>query len=163
MQKRGQFEISFSMIFSIIIIIAIVGVGFYVLTKFLGTTKCTEIGLFYDDLKDYINEAWSSTIHEDIFIAKLPSGIDSVCFGNFTQNPESQYRREYNELSKFFINAKDRNLFLYPIQKACDSALAGIKLEHIKTNSFFCIRAENNKIEIKTSKGRFDPLVTLKR
>ena len=62
MNKRGQIDISFGMIFSIILIIAVVGVAFYVINNFIELKKCTEIGLFYDDLKKYIDEAWQSTM-----------------------------------------------------------------------------------------------------
>ncbi len=156
MSKRGQFSISFSMIFSIIIIIAIVGVAFYVISGFLSTSKCAEVGLFYDDLKNYIEKAWQSTIHQDTFSSALPSGIESVCFGNIAQASQ-----EYNEIKKAFINSNG-NVFLYPPQKACDSSLSAIKLEHVQINNFFCKNVENNKIEIKTSKDKFDALVTIK-
>ncbi len=153
MNKRGQFNISFSMIFSIIIIIAIVGVAFYVISGFLSTSKCAEIGLFYDDLKTYMEKAWQSTIHQDTFTSTLPEGIESVCFGNIAQAQDEK-------IKKAFINSNG-NVFLYPPQKACDSSLSAIKLEHVQLNNFFCKSVDNNKIQIKTSKDKFDALVTI--
>ncbi|MEK6844535.1 MAG: hypothetical protein AABX83_03885 [Nanoarchaeota archaeon] len=161
MNKRGQIDISFGMIFSIILIIAVVGVAFYVINNFIELKKCTEIGLFYDDLKKYTNEAWQSTIHKDTFKGTLPSGIDIACFGDLNQEPIAEYRQEYDAISRAFINSKERNVFLYPIKKACDASLSSIKLEHVKTDNFFCVKVEDSKIALKTEKNQFEALVTL--
>lgn len=153
MRKKGQFQLSFGMIFSIIIIIAIVGVSFYVITKFIGTSKCTEIALFYDSLKSHTEKAWRSTINKDTFTFALPSGIEEVCFGDISQSKRDEIKKE-------FVNSNG-NVFLYPARKACDSTLSSIKLEHVTIPSFFCVKAEDNKISIKTSKTQFEPLVTI--
>ena len=161
MNKRGQIDISFGMIFSIILIIAVVGVAFYVINNFIELKKCTEIGLFYDDLNKYIDKAWQSTIHKDTFKSTLPSGIDLVCFGDLNQAPVENYKEEYDSLSRTFINNKEKNVFLYPVQKACDASLSSLKLEHIKSDNFFCIPVIDSKIELKTEKAQFEALVTL--
>jgi len=159
MQKRGQFQISFGMIFSIIIIIAIIGVAFYAISSFLSLSNCSKIGIFYNDLKTYIEKAWQATIHEDTLTAILPSGIESVCFGDLTQSPSRKYTREYNEFLK--LNKKTSNVFLYPPEKACDFSLSSIKLEHIKSPEFFCLPIKTGKVEIKTKRGEFDSLVEI--
>ena len=51
MIKRGQLQISFGMIFSIIIIIAFVAVFIYAITIFMGWKRCAETGLFKEDLQ----------------------------------------------------------------------------------------------------------------
>ena len=153
MRKRGQLQLSFGMIFSIIIIIAVIAVAFYVITKFMGTSKCTEIALFYDDVKSHTEKAWRSTIHKDTFTSSLPQGIEEVCFGD-----PSQSRRD--EIRKEFIN-EDGNIFLYPARKACDAALSSITLEHVTIPNFFCVKVENSRITIKTSKTQFESLVTI--
>src|SRR3989338_2426588 len=58
-EKRGL-ELSFSMIFSIIVIIAIVAVAFYMISYLLKLKNCTELGLFGRDLQDTIDRAWNS-------------------------------------------------------------------------------------------------------
>lgn len=161
MKKRGDFNISFGIIFSIIVIIAIIAIAFYVITKFVGLSKCTEIGLFYDNLKDHVEKAWQSTISEDTLKATLPSKIEFICFGNLNQSPPREYREIYNSLSKSFINFRDRNVFIYPIENACDTELSSIKLDHVKIDNFFCIPVKDRKIEIKTKKSQFDALVTI--
>ena len=160
MRKEGQFNISFGMIFSIIVIIAILGVAFYVITNFISLSECTNIGLFYNDLKNHIDKAWRATIHEEVFVGKLPSDIELVCFGNSTTSPDRKYRDEYNKLVGE-SRGRESNLFLYPPQNACDSNLYSLKLEHITVDSFFCISVKNGKVEIKTKKDRFDALVKI--
>ena len=141
------------MIFSIIIIIAIIATAFYVITRFLGTSKCTEIALFHDDLKDYIDRAWHSTIHQDTFSGTLPEGIEEVCFGDI-----SQARRP--EIQRAFINTNG-NVFLYPPEQACDTSFRAVKLENVEIQQFFCVKVEKNEITIKTSKTQFESLVAL--
>ncbi len=161
MLKEGQMNIPFGMIFSVIIIISIIAAGFYVIRGFVSVSNCAEIGLFYDNLKEYIDEAWRSTIHQDSFPndkypAIIPAGIDIICFGDIAQAPQ-----EYNEVRKAFIN-RNGNVFLYPPKKACDAGLSYLKLEHVKIDRFFCLQVKNNKIELKTEKDQFESLVNLK-
>ncbi|MDO8509280.1 MAG: hypothetical protein Q7S27_06395 [Nanoarchaeota archaeon] len=163
MKKRGDFNLSFSMIFSIIVIIAIVAVAFYVIKSFVSVSECTQIGLFYEDIQEHISKAWQSPISKDTFIGKIPSGINLVCFGNLNQSSSKEYREEHNSILKANINMKNRNLFLYPANKACDSTLSSIKLDHVKTDEFFCIPAKDSKIELITEKDQFDSLVTLRK
>ena len=165
MKKRGQFEISFGMVFSIIIIIATIAFAIYAITKFLlPTVNCIETGLFFDPLKKYLDKAWQADIHKDTFPnknnqASIPSEIEYICFGDFSQTPESKDREIFTDL-RYSAN-RDHNVFLYPSKKTC-SGLSSIKLEHVKTDLFFCIPVKDNKIQIKTSKERFDTLVTIK-
>ena len=78
--KRGQFQISFGMLFSIILIIAFVAVAIYVIMFFLKMKKCSEISLFVKDLQEKIDRAWSSEESDFLFTRSLPSGIKKVCF-----------------------------------------------------------------------------------
>ena len=80
MGKRGEIYISFGMIFSVILIIAIIGVSFYAINYFLNLGKCAEISLFYQGFQNEIDEAWSSEIVKTTFVGKLPVEIESVCF-----------------------------------------------------------------------------------
>ena len=156
MSKRGQFQISFGMIFSIFIIIAIIAVAGYVIYKvFIPTASCIETGLFHEPLEDHIDKAWQSTIHSSIFKGSLPAGIEQVCFGDIRQASS-----QYSEISRDFINSNG-NVFLYPPHKACESSLASKKLEHVKINGFFCIQVKEGEIQIKTSKDQFEALVNI--
>ena len=165
MSKRGQFEISFSMIFSIIIIIAIIGISFYVINHFLTLSKCTKIGVFYEGLQENIEKAWQAqTCNSDIcykntFKGQLPSGIEEVCLGNVSQYSSRQYEKEYNALVG--LNKKKENVFLYPPNKACDYSFSTLRLEHARSPEFFCIPVNNGEVEIKIQKGRYDSLASM--
>lgn len=163
MGKRGQVQMSFGMIFSIIVIIAIVAIASYVIINFLRLGKCTEIGLFYDELKREVNKAWQSTIYRDVFNkGKLPSGIEYVCFGELNKGYGGrEYKEQFDFLSRYM--RQDKNVFVYPTQNACDSNLAFLKLEHIEIMEFFCVPVVDGKVSIKMEKDEFDALVKLSR
>ena len=156
MEKRGQFEISFGVIFSIIIIIAIIGVSAYVLVGLLDTGKCASIGLFYDEIKDETDRAWKSSSYSNVLDFKIEDEIEFVCFGNLDQEYDSSFEEQYK--SFFRYKSQDNNLFLYPLEKACDGSLASTKIEHYETREFFCVANENEIVSIKLSKGSFDAL-----
>lgn len=157
MQKKGQIQISFGMIFSIIIIIATVAVGFYVITYFLNLSSCSKIGIFWDSLDRDIEDAWVSDMSQTVFRGELPSKIDKICFGNFSMMPAQEDREEFEFLQRY--ESRGRNAFLYPPGKACD--LAFYELKHIETDEFFCVPVESGSAEIKLSKTTLDPLVKL--
>lgn len=157
--RKGQMQMSFGMIFSIILIIAIVAIAVYVTLNFLRLGKCTEIGLFYDSLKKEVEKAWKSTIYKDVFSDELPSGIEFVCFGDLNLGYNGEFREQYDFLSRY--RRQDKNVFLYPIQNACDSNLAFFKLEHVDISDFFCVPAIDGKIRVGMEKGQFDALVKL--
>lgn len=153
MKKKGVFEMSFSMIFSIILIVSFIALTSYVIVKVISTKGCAETGLFFQDLQNYIKEAWQADIHEDTFTgAGLPTSVKYVCFGNFSQTPSSEDRERYNTLKRY--NQGTKNVFLYPPESICDNNQFSITLEHIKTNNFFCSQVEKGKIQIQTLKSK---------
>jgi hypothetical protein len=156
---KGQIQLSFGMIFSIIIIIATVAVGFYVVTYFLNLSSCTKVGLFWDSLNKEIDKAWNADMTETVFKGDLPSGIKKVCFGNFTQAYAASDSIQFNELRTYEIPG--RNAYLYPTGKACDIAFYALK--HARTGEFFCVPVSSGKASIKLSKTSFDALVKLSR
>mgnify|MGYP000055941856 CR=1 FL=1 len=161
MYKRGQFRLSFSMIFSIILIISIIAISVYVLLNFLSVGSCTEVGLFYDGLQNEVNKAWKSTIYKDFFDnGKLPRGIEFACFGDLTDNYNGKHEEQFDSLSKY--RNQDKNAFLYPTSEACDSKLATFELDSVEIEGFFCVPVINGKIELKMERGELDALVKIK-
>lgn len=159
MKKGGQFQLSFSMIFSIILIISIIAIAAYVTINFLSLGKCTKVGLFYDGLKEKINDAWTSTIYRDVFTGELPSEIEYVCFGDLGGGYSGEYGKQFDYLSEYV--GAGNNVFLYPLQDSCDKRLSYLKLEKIEITGFFCARVENGKVEIRINKGQFDSKVAV--
>ena len=159
--RKGQLELSFTMIFSIIIIIAIIGTAFYVITYFLNLSRCTDVGLFYSDLQKRVDKAWASEKAQETFTGKLPSGIKEVCFGNLNQSNVAEYKEEY-ELFRRYFNL-NKNTFLFPPARACDINLAYYSLNHAQMPEFFCTPAKDGTVSFKLAKTSFDALVKVIR
>ncbi len=166
LDKRGEgvFGMSFGVIFSIIVIIAIIGVAVYAIIYFLNLNTCTQIGLFYDALQKEIGEAWTSSIYNAPLNARLrESDIDAVCFGTLTQQPETTDDRNKQQELKSYSYEPKSNLFLLPPNKACDGELAAFVLEHIQTNRFFCVQGGEGTSKVALKKEVSDALVTLSK
>jgi hypothetical protein len=160
-EKKAQIQLSFGMIFSIIIIIATLVVAFYVISYFLNLNKCTQIGLFYSSLQGEVNKAWQADMIQKTFAGKLPSGIAKLCFGNSSQMPLQEDREEYEY---FKSHAKTGyNMLFYPAGKACDGELAFNKLEHIRTDNFFCVPVKSGNAGVVLFKESTDALVKLRK
>lgn len=161
MNKKGQVQISFGMIFSIIIVIATIAVGFYVITYFLNLGNCTKVGLFQKSLTDKVDEAWDSVKTQTTFSGNLPSGIQYACFGNLSLEigADSKSTEILLELQTYGGNGK--NAFLYPPKKACE--LGFYDLKHAHADGFFCVPVKSGVASIKLSKIDTDALVTLSK
>ena len=159
MQKAGQLQISFGMIFSIIIIIATLAVAGYVIVNFVDLGGNISCKLLYQDLQEKIDKAWHSSISSESFNKDVPAGINYVCFGNLSQQTNSSYKMQYE---KFSMYARPKsNMFFYPVEGACDDTEFTYALEHVSFPGFFCIPVKEGKIGIHLSKGKFDSLVRL--
>lgn len=162
MKRKGQFNISFGIIFSIIIIIVVIAISFYVINYFLEINKCTQIGKFKDDFQNRIEKAYRGSITRDVFEGVLPSGIEYVCFGNIEQSFSGDLEvREVREYIRFY-GEDDSNLHLYPDNKACDGGLAYFDIMHMETDEFFCKKVEDGKIKVSVEKDSTDALVKIK-
>ncbi len=163
-EKRGQevFGMSFGVIFAIIIIVAILAVGFYVISYFLNLQKCTETALLYDGLQKEIDKAWKSSIYQDIFKAKTPRGITYICFGSLSAAGAIDNAKK-NEIIDYGDPLTEDNMFIYPPTKACSAELYSYKLGHVAIEGFFCVKSENGEANIEMSKGSFEPLVKIEK
>lgn len=162
--KKGQIQLSFGMIFSIIIIIATVAVAFYIISHFLSLNKCTQISFFYDDLQKTVDRMWTSDAASQTLSVDMPGDIESVCFGTLNQVAATGFKDEQDALKDRYIKI-DKNVFIYPSRKACDGNLGYFGLKHAQTagNQFFCVPVKNGKLNLKLSKGNFDALVTVNK
>jgi hypothetical protein len=79
---RGQMQISFGMIFSIILIIVFLAFGFYAIKKFLDLQSSVQIDQFMQDFQNDVDKAWKSPEVSRSVKYTLPTSISSVCFKN---------------------------------------------------------------------------------
>lgn len=165
MMKRGSIEISFGMIFSIIIIIALIGVAVYAITAFLDFSGSAQMGLFYQEFQDSVNNVWSSATTNRVFTFTVANSIDFVCFGNIAGNIDAgQYNVQLNKLREgsSSFQQQNTNTFLYPPDKAGDLAFKKIdKIDTTTLDDFDCFEVESGKVRIRLFKGEFDSLVKI--
>ncbi|MFA5953858.1 MAG: hypothetical protein WC812_04660 [Candidatus Pacearchaeota archaeon] len=77
--KRGYLEISFGMIFTIILIIAFIAFAFYAIQKFIFFQKDSQYRLFLEDFKSDVDKMWKTTSGSQEVSYRLPSSIKQVC------------------------------------------------------------------------------------
>ncbi len=158
--KKGQLQISFGMIFSIILIIATVAVAFYVISYFIKLGNNVSCKLYYTDLQDRITVAWNGELSNEVFSESLPSGVSEVCFGYLNQSTRSSSDASVQESLRAYPSAKS-NLFFYPRGSTCNDGNFAYHLTHVKDSAFFCVKVVKGKARVTINKGTKDALVNL--
>jgi len=160
--KRGQMQIPFGMIFSILLIIAFVAVAIYAIIMIVGWGKCASTGIFKEDLQLKIDEAWNSDEHIETFSGTLPSNLEFVCFIDIAMPGRGAYKDFYEKFEKYgFVNM---NLFFYPISETCEGQ-QGFDIKHIDLEKItedqnpYCIENTEGKVSVRIEKGFGDALV----
>lgn len=82
MKKKGQMQLSFGMIFTIIMIIVFLAFAFYAITKFLELQQSIQISTFLNNFQDDVNKMWKSVQGSQTVVYTLPSYVSAVCFVN---------------------------------------------------------------------------------
>jgi len=149
----------FGMIFAIFLIVVFIVIAFIAVGFFLDIGRSSGVGLFYDELQDAVDEAWSEQSGEFDFEIDLPSGITEVCFGNMSDEI-TNLDPAYKELINYDVY--DANTFLVPPSEAQNMQWKLIK--HINISKItamdnpYCVSADG-KLRIK--KGFYDKLVVI--
>lgn len=160
-KKKGQFEISFGMIFSIIIIIATVVTAFYVIRYFLDLNKCSDAQGFYDGLQGEVAKAWNSAIYSGDYEGRVPSNIQYVCFWNNTYAITiAKFKTQYNAVKEYTSVVEKKNVYLYPPESACKGT-ASYNLKYADIRGFNCFPVNDSRVKVHLSKGSFDSLVKI--
>ena len=138
--RRGQMQLSFGMIFSIILIIVFVGFAVYVIFNFIDVGDEAQIAKFSNSLQEDIDKVWKaeqSSQKEEYF---LPDKIKAVCFVD-------------NEFENLILES--------------DEITKGKKINHIdieKTlngQNKLCVNVINGKISMILKKDFGENLVTI--
>jgi hypothetical protein len=178
MIKRGSKKaqevlgMSFSTLFGIIVIIVIISVAFFAIRYFLNLNKCRQVGSFYDDFQDEIDNAWRTGFYQGTFTGAIPSagildsGVKYVCVGCIDHHgvacgaPQA-FQAIRDELRKENRYGKGQNLYIYPTGSACNGKLAALKLNNINFAEFNCYPVEKGKVSIPMIMGPADKNVTI--
>lgn len=139
--KRGQLEISFGMIFSIILIIIFISAAFYGITKFLGLTDTAKTAKFGSDLQVDVDKVWKGSSGSETQEYNLPKNIEAVCFTN-----QSEYTLNFK--ADYYID---------------DVQINHLNLaEMTKIEEPYCVPNINGKVKLIIEKDFKEKLVTIK-
>ena len=158
---KGQFELSFGMIFSIILIVVFIAVAIIAINSFLRVRCSADTGIFIQDLRQEVNRIWAGAGEESSKSFTINKcGIEYVCF----YNPNLPKKGRYSDFSENFREVTGENVFnnlyFYPYGK---TALSSTEIKHINNealkNNPECFEIIDNKISIKLSKNLNESLV----
>jgi len=144
MNKRGAMELSFGMIFAIILIAVFIVFAFFGIKKFLIIQEQVKYRQFTEDLQYDIDKIWKSAQSSKKVEYGLPSKITEVCFEN----------KDY------------KNIRFEPREEGFDSQT----INNLDLTSMFaesedpiCIRNKEGMISMTLSKDYSQNLVTISR
>lgn len=145
--NRGQTQISFGVIFSIILIILFISFAVYGISKFMAAANLAKFEKFKSDFQEDIDKMWRSTQGSQKVEYIIPAKISQVCFqdqedGNMYFNPQEKYR-EVVLLENLDITKTVAGSTGYPKK--------------------LCIQTDNGKISMTIKKQYNENLVTIAR
>jgi hypothetical protein len=164
MDKRGQFQMGFGMIFSLILIAVFIVVAFIAIRAFLDVGCSTTQGRLIQDIQNEATRIWKGAGEDTTKTFKV-SGCDftHICFYDSEEISTSQ---EAELFARDFRQYKDEkgehNLFFYPRNSI---KLPSTAIDHIDMSAFkenpYCFEKVNDKITIRFKKRISEVLVTL--
>lgn len=163
-KKSGQIELSFGMIFSIILIIFFLVAAFYAIKTFIGFSDTAKVGKFYSDLQSDITNIWGSAFSSGQHDYIVPGGINLVCFVDFSSSAKGNNSNIYTELKMAYTG--NENLVLYPLKYNNFDAkqINYIDLSRITSEENpFCIQTSNGEVSMILEKDYGQALVTINR
>lgn len=141
--KKAAMELSFGMLFSIILIIIFIAFAIYGITKFLNLQKDIQLKTFVDNLNFDIDKLWKSQGSQPVTYS-LPGNVEEICFS------EDEFEKDLN------LELKTKKGFggTYNILHAEFSK------EGKGSN---CVPVENGKIKLQLEKDYGEALVTISK
>jgi hypothetical protein len=156
---------SFGMIFSIILIVFFIVAAFVAIRFFLNYQRCSQVGLFLEDLQAKVDEAFNSPSASFYFNSTLPSGVKAICFLNLsageinadtTEKGVWSYIQEQHDIPDF-----TKNTLVYSPDREYCVKWKTTKHIDVSLKNPNCIEVKSGKISIKVER-KFDyPLVIL--
>ena len=151
---------SFGMIFAIFMIVVFFVIAFISVRSFLDIGGAAEVGLFWNDLQEEIDDAWKGQSSSSEFKAKLPKGVEKICFADLNGRITGP-QEDYLALRDFEIY--EANAFLIPPGTA--DGLEFKQLEHIdlvkiiEDKNPYCVSVKENLV---IEKDFYDKLVIIR-
>jgi hypothetical protein len=164
-KSQGVFDMSFTMIFSIILIVFFIIVAFIAIKYFLNYQRTAQIGLFLDDFKSEVNKVFNSeSTLNYYFNSTLPKYIEQVCIVNLQTaifNATTKEKEIYDHI-KIKENVDfQKNVYLYSPSKAI--SMKWKQIDNIKTISNpKCYPVIKGRVSIKMERNFENPYVLLR-
>jgi len=142
-QTKGAMELSFGMLFSIILIIIFIAFAIYGVSKFLNLQKDIQTKTFANDLNFDIDKLWKSQGSQPV-IYSLPKNVEKVCFSEdeFEKDIDIEIRGEKSIETYDIIHAK-------------------LSEDFSKGTGGNCVSVEDGKIALQLEKSREEALVVI--
>jgi len=162
-RKRGQMQLSFGMIFSIILIIVFVAFAFFAIKKLLEMQDSIKIGQFVDKLQSDVDKIWKGAQGTQTETYTLPSKINYVCFLDYSSSRRGPKQNYYDELKRVYYEGE--YMIFYPIGSGLDS----FKVEHIDIEKItdeenpYCIENKKSQVKLIIEKDFGETLVSVTR
>ena len=163
--NRGAMEMSFGMIFSIILIIFFLSFAFFGIRAFLKVQDTAKTTKFINDFKADVERVWksseTSTPPKEYY---LPSGKEKVCFVDFSASGSGINDDIYNDLERAYSGSE--NMVFYPVNF---EDVESVKVNYINIEEMtndenpFCINVVNGKVKLRLTKDISDASVTVER
>jgi hypothetical protein len=165
--KAGQMNLSFGMIFTIILIIVFIAFAFYAIGKFLNIQKAAKTAQFIDAFETDVNRMWKSSQGSQQINYSVPSSVDYLCFTDFSSGSgkRGENSKFYDELRRVYFDKN--NMFFYPVGSA--GGIDAVKIENIYLSEItskenpYCIKSINDKIKLTLKKNVDESLVKIIR
>lgn len=120
---KGQMQLSFGMIFSIILIIVFIAFAFYAIMKFLGIKDDALIKKFENKLQTDVDKIWRGQQGSQKVEYIIPSKIEAVCFVNDEYENLIYQSKEF--ISRVKIEHLDIEKILEGKEKLCFENIDG--------------------------------------
>ncbi|MBI2043430.1 hypothetical protein HYT25_03510 [Candidatus Pacearchaeota archaeon] len=163
MSKRGVVNLSFGMIFSIVMIIIFLTFAFYAIQKFLSIQNTAQAGKFVNDLQNDIDRMWKSSQGEQEQEYTIQGKVRYICFVDYEFSKRGEKENFYDELNQVYYG--EENLFFYPVGsgEGFDSAaLRHVDIEKTtEIDNPLCFENINGKISFTIKKDFNEALVTI--
>ena len=145
MHNKAQMNLSFGMIFSIILIIVFVVFAFYGIKTFLEMKDTAKIVKFREDLQNDVDGIWKGDGTRDTFKYYLPPKIKGICFKKWN------YENLIFETGEDFSDLTPVNITHIDIVKTTED------------ENPLCFNVEKGEVNIILKKGFGEESVTVSR
>jgi len=153
---------SFGMIFSIILIVFFIVVGGIAVNAFLKWQKEMQLGLAIKELDGAIKLAFNSENYDKTVKISFPSGVQEVCFINWSAQVSSDASNIDSEIFNYArkqTHKIENNFFIYSPDRDYNIRFATVKYIDLTSKNPICITLKNSVASIKIQRTFENPLV----